>query len=168
VQLQRVAYFWQKSAIALFYEKSATDAYFLGWLRNKNFSGACCLVNPFKVITLYYPYGPPFFEGVFVCCYFGKELRIVIRIFELCCLVMFEIENWNCQLNSVILSYNYKIPSPIHRLTLTNWIEIQTWNWNWLPSLIPTTNNLHKRTYIIFEMRAKVLSQSINYKKIYA
>jgi hypothetical protein len=46
VQLQRVAYFWQKSAITLFYEKSATDAYFLGWLRNKNFSGACYLANP--------------------------------------------------------------------------------------------------------------------------
>jgi hypothetical protein len=39
----------KKSATATenFYEKSATNMYFLGWLRNKNFSDACYLANPF-------------------------------------------------------------------------------------------------------------------------
>jgi hypothetical protein len=32
-----------------FYEKDATDAYFLGWLRNNNFSGACYLANPLYI-----------------------------------------------------------------------------------------------------------------------
>jgi hypothetical protein len=37
--------FLTKKCNCTFYEKSTNDAYFLRWLRNKNFSGACYLAN---------------------------------------------------------------------------------------------------------------------------
>jgi hypothetical protein len=41
----------QLQRVALFYEKNAADAYFLGWLRNKNFSDDCYLADPLILIT---------------------------------------------------------------------------------------------------------------------